>query len=212
VAVTSAEIVYVAVDEQGRKVEWTVQMASMLTLTRRGWTAQSLAVGKDHQVIEPVLGTLSRRAFYEKADPPAITLDLLEEAPPVAVPFDFARFVIRVLIENSWRHRGEHPLRLELVGTVSGKKYCLEVRDWGPGIAEEDIKQLFRPGHPSNGSRKEAREGSGMGLYLARSVLRFHGGTIKLRQPANPTTFEVCFPLASKRRGRPTEAPETEAS
>jgi len=32
-------------DERGRPVEWTVQMASAITLSRRGWTRDSLAVG-----------------------------------------------------------------------------------------------------------------------------------------------------------------------
>jgi hypothetical protein len=34
-------------DERGQPVEWTVQMASGLTLARRGWTPESLAVGEE---------------------------------------------------------------------------------------------------------------------------------------------------------------------
>jgi hypothetical protein len=34
------------VDEEGREVEWTVQMASRLTLTRLGWTPESLTLGE----------------------------------------------------------------------------------------------------------------------------------------------------------------------
>ena len=37
----------VTLDEQGQEIEWTVQMASRLTLVRLGWTLESLAIGEE---------------------------------------------------------------------------------------------------------------------------------------------------------------------
>lgn len=147
------------------------------------------------EVIEPILHNLRRRSAYETEQEPTITLVLPEEPPPVSVPPEVAKFVVRTLVENAWRHRGDRPLVLELAGTVSGGFFQVEVTDRGPGMTAEEAARLFRPG-PDTADR-DILQGSGMGLHLARSVLRLHRGEIELRQPAKPTIFTILFPLAS---------------
>ncbi len=161
------------------------------------------------EVIEPILDNLRRRSSYETGEEPTITLDLPDEPPPVSVPPEVAKFVVRTLVESAWRHRGDRPLVLELSGTISGGFFQLEVKDRGPGITPDEAARLFRSG-PDTADR-DVLQGSGMGLHLARSVLRLHRGEIELRRPADPTIFTILIPLASTGRGKPDESPETEA-
>ena len=161
---------------------------------------------------QPILDNLRRRSFYETAMRPTTTVDLPDKLPPVNVPFEVAKFVVRALVENAWRHRGDRPLRLALVGTVSDGSLDLEVKDRGPGMTPADAANLFQAGFRSDTARREFLLGSGMGLYLARSALRLYGGEIKLSQEANPTVFTIRFPLSSKGRGKLNKQHETEIS
>jgi signal transduction histidine kinase len=160
------------------------------------------------EVVEPILDSLRRRSSYEAAEEPTITVALPDE--PVSVAPEVAKFVVRNLLENAWRHRGDRPLVLELAGTVSGGSFHVEVKDHGPGMTTDDVEQLFRPGYRSEATRRDFVQGTGMGLHLARSALRLHGGDIELRRAAAPTIFTIRFPLAPTGRGKPNELPERE--
>ncbi len=49
------------------------------------------------------------------------------------------------------------------------------VSDTGPGVSESDLATLFEPYRMVE---KHARAGSGLGLYIARSIVGQHGGRI----------------------------------
>ncbi len=155
------------------------------------------------EVVEPILESLRRRSSYETGQEPTIKLTLPDELLSVSMPPDAAKFVVRTVVENAWRHRGDRPLVLELAGNVSGGSFHMEVKDHGPGVSTEDAERLFRTDPRSDAEHRDFHQGSGMGLHLARSVLHLHGGEIGLRQAADPTIFTIRFPLATAGRGKP---------
>ncbi|MPM55572.1 Sensor histidine kinase CitA [bioreactor metagenome] len=53
----------------------------------------------------------------------------------------------------------------------------IEVLDNGPGIAEELRPRLFEKG--SRGSATRNRAGAGLGLFIVRSVMQLHQGTVE---------------------------------
>ncbi|MDR2335949.1 MAG: HAMP domain-containing histidine kinase [Burkholderiaceae bacterium] len=55
------------------------------------------------------------------------------------------------------------------------------VRDWGEGVPENELPLLFERFYRSRRSR--AAEGTGLGLYLARSIARLHGGNMDASLP-----------------------------
>ena len=76
-------------------------------------------------------------------------------------------------------------------------KVCTSVHNEGESIPFADIDQLFRPYSrlPVTSSRQK---GSGLGLYIAKSIVRAHGGELQLEQPAEEkqaTTFLFDLPL-----------------
>lgn len=66
-----------------------------------------------------------------------------------------------------------------------------EVRDHGPGIADDERARIFEPFHTTR------LRGTGLGLAVARRVVELHGGRIDVRNhPEGGAVFEVRLPNA----------------
>lgn len=60
----------------------------------------------------------------------------------------------------------------------------IEINDQGPGIAPEQIEHAFEPFTRLDAARNTETGGVGLGLAIARSSIRAHGGDITLRNRA----------------------------
>jgi signal transduction histidine kinase len=119
--------------------------------------------------------------------------DLIEMEMPVQVDIDGSapclcrpneiRRAVRNLVENAVRYGGS--------ARVSLKKdpdfYIASVEDDGPGIPDDKLEEVFEPFVRLETSRNSATGGSGLGLTLARSIAREHGGdlVVENRRGAN---------------------------
>jgi two-component system phosphate regulon sensor histidine kinase PhoR len=73
----------------------------------------------------------------------------------------------------------------------------IAVEDTGVGIAAEELPKVFEKFFRSDDPRVQAETGSGLGLSLAREVVRMHGGEITVESVLNQgSTFTVLLPLA----------------
>jgi signal transduction histidine kinase len=73
---------------------------------------------------------------------------------------------------------------------------AVTVSDTGPGIAEADLPYIFDRFYRGDPSRAES--GSGLGLSLARTIARSHGGDIDVSSiPGEGSTFTVTLPKGS---------------
>ena len=66
----------------------------------------------------------------------------------------------------------------------------LSVRDYGPGVPEEALQQIFQPFFRVKAPPGPRRNGTGLGLAIALEAIRQHHGTIAASN-ANPTGLEV---------------------
>jgi signal transduction histidine kinase len=89
---------------------------------------------------------------------------------------DGLRRALRNLIENAVRY-GERA-RVRLV--VSPEWLAIVIEDDGPGIPEADLERVFAPFVRLESSRNRATGGVGLGLSIARSIARSHGGDVIL--------------------------------
>ncbi|NEW82813.1 MAG: HAMP domain-containing histidine kinase [Mariniphaga sp.] len=82
---------------------------------------------------------------------------------------------------------------IRLYSFVSGNKFCIEVRDNGIGIDNDQITKVFdrfKRADPAFG------EGHGLGLSIVSSIIRFHGGSIDVKsEKGEGSVFKVQFPL-----------------
>ncbi len=66
-------------------------------------------------------------------------------------------------------------------------------KDNGIGVNSENISHLFDEFWRADGSRTSIKEGSGLGLYIIKSIVESHGGTIEARNE-NGLLFEIIIP------------------
>jgi signal transduction histidine kinase len=86
------------------------------------------------------------------------------------------------LVDNAVLYGGHATVRVE----DSPERLLLHVLDTGPGIAESELERVFEPFHRLEASRNRSTGGTGLGLGIARSIARLHGGDVVLhnRPPA----------------------------
>jgi len=77
----------------------------------------------------------------------------------------------------------ETPIDISALVDVSGTS--ISIRDYGPGVPDDDLERIFAPFHRVDESRHAASGGIGLGLAIARSAIHLHGGTI-VAQNASP--------------------------
>ena len=102
------------------------------------------------------------------------------------------RQVFANLIENAvkWSEGGEH-VDVE-VSTTNGR-VVIGVRDRGPGIPREEHGVIFEKFGRAKGGA--GRAGTGLGLFIARSIAEAHGGTVEVRSvPGQGATFTLTLP------------------
>jgi signal transduction histidine kinase len=105
------------------------------------------------------------------------------------------RQVLANLIENAvkWSDAGE-PVDVE-VYALNGR-VVVAVRDSGPGIARDDQNVIFEKFGRAKGAL--GRAGTGLGLFIARSIAEAHGGTVEVRSiPGEGATFTLMLPTKS---------------
>ena len=91
------------------------------------------------------------------------------------------RRALRNLLENAAAYGGRAAARIER----EGEEIRVVVEDEGPGIPEADLERVFEPFVRLEASRSRDTGGSGLGLAIARSILRGHGGDIRLDNRAD---------------------------
>lgn len=97
-------------------------------------------------------------------------------APFVGVP-SLLRRALGNLVDNAVLYGGHATVRVEDLPD----RLLLHVLDTGPGIPETELERVFEPFHRLEASRNRATGGTGLGLGIARSIARLHGGDVVLR-------------------------------
>jgi signal transduction histidine kinase len=98
---------------------------------------------------------------------------------------------------------GDHEIRVRLWTGPNGEA-CAEVGDTGMGIPAENMAHLFEPFFTT----KPSGEGTGLGLFICKSIVESFDGTITVdSRPGAGTTFRLSLPphVRSSRATRPAE-------
>jgi PAS domain S-box-containing protein len=102
------------------------------------------------------------------------------------------RLALKVLVDNAIQFSPAETV-ITLAGRVAAGGIELLVRDQGPGVPADDAARIFDKFY--RGSNAEGLPGSGLGLYMARSVIEVHGGTLELtRQQQGGAQFRLWLP------------------
>jgi signal transduction histidine kinase len=105
---------------------------------------------------------------------------------PVAI-----KRALRNLIENAVRYGGGARVRVE--NRRDG--VAILVEDDGPGLPAEQVEDAFQPFVRLEPSRSAETGGLGLGLAIARSIVKAHGGTLTLaNRPEGGLRAEIALP------------------
>jgi signal transduction histidine kinase len=98
------------------------------------------------------------------------------------------------LVENALKYSSE-PGHVEVAVKNALKKDSIEIviSDKGQGIAEDDIKHIYKPLY--RGSNSERIAGTGIGLALVKKIIDLHHGSIQVFSvEGQGTTFTISLP------------------
>ena len=77
---------------------------------------------------------------------------------------------------------------------VDGGKARVSVENTGPTIDKAELPLLFDRFHKADKSRSADREGWGLGLYIAKTIVGAHGGDIWATSENGVTQFNFTLP------------------
>lgn len=95
------------------------------------------------------------------------------------------------LLDNACKYGA----RAEVALAVADGHVTTTITDRGPGIPETEMERVFAPFYRVESSRNRATGGTGLGLAVARSAIRAHGGDISLtNRPSGGLCVTVTLP------------------
>jgi len=135
-----------------------------------------------------------------------LTIDVPDDAPRVRADSDRITQVLINLLKNAIEAvpRGGHvSLAVEVPEDTSDVVFdvvqdfvIIKIHDDGPGLTDEDKKQVFEPFF----SRKA--DGTGLGLYVVHSIIERHGGYIYVdSESGRGSTFTIYLPVEQAQHG-----------
>lgn len=83
-----------------------------------------------------------------------------------------------------------------LKGETKNGEAVMRVRDAGPGVPEEALKEIFRPFYRVDDSRTRETGGVGLGLAITERAVRLHSGAVSAANvPGGGFVVEIRLPL-----------------
>lgn len=154
---------------------------------------------------EPILTQFSLDILVDECVRRARTINRLDEQKLIYHPghvvlveadYDEVKAAVSNLIDNAIKYSGKD-VKVAVETAADQKHAIVRVRDQGAGIPQTELKDIFKRFHrvPGNSSRIP---GTGLGLYIVRSVAKRHGGRAWAESEGlgRGSTFTLQLPLA----------------
>lgn len=129
---------------------------------------------------------------------PADTLKLKLQSAMVHAPRADLEIVFRNLMDNAVKYSGEQP-QVEVELLQDDGRVVARIEDHGPGIPAQLRRKIFGRFVRLGSELERKAPGTGLGLYIVRTLVKRMGGKINVRSrpQATGTVFEVEFPAAA---------------
>ena len=117
--------------------------------------------------------------------------------PEVLADAERIRAVLQNLLENSVKYSRSGGTVQVMLSRLSPENAQVAVKDNGIGIPKEDQHNIFSRFFRAQNAVKMETDGSGLGLYIAKSIIERHGGRIWFEgAEGQGVTFTFTLPLA----------------
>ena len=109
---------------------------------------------------------------------------------------DLIHQVVYNLVDNSIKFANEGG-NIDFKTVTDGKKIAFTIRNTGKGIPENELPYVFDRFYKVDKSRSANKNSTGLGLYIVKTIIKAHGGTVTVSSCENDfTEFSVTLPLA----------------
>ena len=148
----------------------------------------------------PIITFLKKHALQHRENLAAVSIQLVETWPSghenLEVPLDKGR--IQRVLDNLLRNAREAVLLGRVSApaiyfslTIESDAVVIRVADNGPGVDESILRQLFQPFTTSG-----KHHGTGLGLTIVNSIVRAHGGALRVEPSATEggAAFRIALP------------------
>ncbi len=137
-----------------------------------------------------------------QAQKKSLTLSLhlpKEPLPPIQLDKKKVRFVIQNLIDNAVKYTPEAG-SVTIIAEKHQKGIKVSVKDTGIGVPKDEIDKLFTKFYRATNAEASKRVGTGLGLYIAKSVIERHHGEMWVESVENKgSTFSFYLPLKQRK-------------
>jgi signal transduction histidine kinase len=186
--------------EKRRRYEGIIEAESrrLASLVDNVLSASRIEAGRAYQfaptnvssVVDSALGVHRLKLEQEGFD---LQVSLGAELPPIAADAAALQEALSNLIDNAIKYSREQK-RCRIEARVVGERVEISVTDSGLGISATDKDKLFERFYRGE-NEGHGEKGVGLGLSIARDIVRAHGGDVRVESaPGRGTTFTLVLP------------------
>ena len=134
--------------------------------------------------------------FEQKLNEKKIEVELdIPESQNLKAQHDSIFQAVYNLVENAVKFT-EPQGKITVYMAEKGGKLQFNIINTGSEIPPEQLKFIFDRFYKGDSSRNRNSTGSGLGLYITKTVIKQHGGDIFVRSSEGKTEFCFTLPLA----------------
>lgn len=166
------------IEQEADQLDRTIRNLLEMSRIEAGTTELSCSW---HELPE-LIGAALQRLATQLSDR-QVTVTLEPDPPFIWVNAVLLEHVLINLLENAVKYTPPRsPISIDVTcsSDVLSPSLAVTIRDYGPGIAEEELDAIFAMFYRGKGVSQHLR-GSGLGLTICRGIMNAHGGRIEVR-------------------------------
>jgi PAS domain S-box-containing protein len=122
-------------------------------------------------------------------------VDFEPDFPSVLADPELVEEVLANLVENGIKYSPKGG-KITISGRLADKEVKVTIKDEGVGIQAEELQHIFERFYRLNNSLTQKVRGLGLGLYICKSIMEAHGGTIEVSsQLGKGSEFTFSLPV-----------------
>jgi signal transduction histidine kinase len=113
----------------------------------------------------------------------------------VSANYELMHRAIENVVRNSVQYTRENSLVSVILSCPSNRAAQILVEDEGPGISEEELKEIFKPFYRTLHARINQKLGAGLGLAISERAVNLHSGSIKASNRCDGKGLQVAIQI-----------------
>lgn len=125
-----------------------------------------------------------------------LSLPTMNNIPLLSIDTKKISFVVQVILENAIFYSKDNS-NININSEIKDNKLILDIEDSGIGLSWKDRRNIFDRFYRGERAKKMNTDGMGLGLYMAREIIKRHKGQIKFHSKGKNkgAIFSIVLPI-----------------